>query len=351
MENLTPAKLGFTYCGCFLGAGLVSGQELWQFFGAFGIWGFWGLGLSMALFFCAGILIFRTATKSGTVEFDRLIIPWNMPLLRHGIAIITIFFMYGVVVIMAAGADALLADYLGAPAMVGSGILCALVVVVALVGLKGMVTVFQWLVPILTVCSLVISGFSLWKFGFPTTFPVAQEENSLLSIWWLSAITYVTYNATGSAGLLAPLSKGASRKTAYLGTGIGTLLLLAIASSILLAMASNPVVTTAQLPMLDLAISLSPIAAGVYGVLLFGGMFGAGQSCTVAVVTYLEQKFPKLGAKRPVVVALLAVSAWLFSGLGFGTLVGTVYPIFGYVGIFAMAALIIHALQVRRAGS
>ena len=29
-------RLGFTFAGCYLGAGYVSGQELWQFFGCFG---------------------------------------------------------------------------------------------------------------------------------------------------------------------------------------------------------------------------------------------------------------------------------------------------------------------------
>ena len=35
-EKESALRLGFTYAGCFLGAGYVSGQELWQFFGRFG---------------------------------------------------------------------------------------------------------------------------------------------------------------------------------------------------------------------------------------------------------------------------------------------------------------------------
>ncbi len=348
MENLSPVKLGVTFCGCFLGAALVSGQELWQFFGGFGIWGFAGLGLAMVLFFASGVLIFRTATKSGTVEFDCLIIPWNIPWLRRAIGGITTFFMYGILVIMAAGADALVTDYLGAPPMLGAGILCLLVVIVALVGLKGMVAVFECLVPILTLCTVVIAVIALAKFGFPTTFPVAEKENSLLSIWWLSAISYVTYNAICSVGLLAPLSRGATRKTAYLGTALGTFLLFVLAGSIMLAMASCPSVALAELPMLDLALLLNPVVAWVYGLLLFGGMFGAGQGCAVAVVTYMELKFPKLKKKRAVLVIAMGITSWLFSGLGFGALVGTVYPIFGYVGMGAVAALILHAVQVRK---
>ena len=39
-EKESALRLGFTYAGCFLGAGYVSGQELWQFFGRFGEKGF-----------------------------------------------------------------------------------------------------------------------------------------------------------------------------------------------------------------------------------------------------------------------------------------------------------------------
>ena len=35
-------RLGFTFAGCYLGAGYVSGQELWQFFGCFGWQGIGG---------------------------------------------------------------------------------------------------------------------------------------------------------------------------------------------------------------------------------------------------------------------------------------------------------------------
>ena len=43
MKQIKTFSLAFTYVGCFLGAGFISGQELWQFFGAFGNWAMWAL--------------------------------------------------------------------------------------------------------------------------------------------------------------------------------------------------------------------------------------------------------------------------------------------------------------------
>ena len=42
MKEIKTWSLAFTYVGCFLGAGFISGQELWQFFGSFGNWGYVG---------------------------------------------------------------------------------------------------------------------------------------------------------------------------------------------------------------------------------------------------------------------------------------------------------------------
>lgn len=57
MNEMKTLPLAFTYVGVFLGAGFVSGPELWQFFGAFGNWGYVGFLLAAVLFTLFGILL------------------------------------------------------------------------------------------------------------------------------------------------------------------------------------------------------------------------------------------------------------------------------------------------------
>ena len=57
MKKMGVLPLAFTYVGCFLGAGFVSGQELWQFFGAFGGLGFLGFAVAVALFVFFGVVL------------------------------------------------------------------------------------------------------------------------------------------------------------------------------------------------------------------------------------------------------------------------------------------------------
>lgn len=83
--------------------------------------------------------------------------------------------------------------------------------------------------------------------------------------------------------------------------------------------------------MLDLACRLG--AAGiVYAVLLFFGMFGTSVSSLVAVLTYTGQKSAWLSAHRTLVLLVLTAAAFAGSLFGFGDLIGTVYPVYGYLG-------------------
>lgn len=82
MNEMKTLPLAFTYVGVFLGAGFVSGPELWQFFGAFGNWGYVGFLLAAVLFTLFGILLVRLTQVAHTDEMDRLLVPWNIPWLR-----------------------------------------------------------------------------------------------------------------------------------------------------------------------------------------------------------------------------------------------------------------------------
>lgn len=127
-------------------------------------------------------------------------------------------------------------------------------------------------------------------------------------------------------------------------------LVLAVALGVLCALATSPESIAAPLPMLDLACRLG--AAGViYAVLLFFGMFGTSVSSLVAVLTYTGQKSAWLSAHRTLVLLALTAAAFAGSLFGFGDLIGTVYPVYGYLGMAAMLLVTEHAIHARRAAA
>lgn len=173
----------------------------------------------------------------------------------------------------------------------------------------------------------------------------------MLGSWATSAVNYAAYNFFATVGILAPLTRHLKKPgTAVWGTVLGCVLLLAVALGVLAALATSPESTRAPLPMLDLACRLG--AAGVvYAVLLFLGMFGTSVSSLVAVLTYAGQKSAWLAGHRTALLLVLTAAAFAGSLFGFGDLIGTVYPVYGYLGMAAMLLVAEHAVHARRAGN
>lgn len=156
MKRIGWIRLGVTYAGFFLGAGYLSGQEIWKFFGRFGIRGLPGLLLAMLLFFLFGSLIIRLAQKTGILEMDRAIVPQNLPWVHALVGFLQAFFLFSVYVVTSAGSGALARQAFGVPTMLGSGIFCLVVAAVTILGLSGMVTAFSYAVPVLIAAALPI---------------------------------------------------------------------------------------------------------------------------------------------------------------------------------------------------
>lgn len=348
MQKITTGKLSMTYAGCFLGAGYVSGQELWQFFGVCGIKGFWGLLLTTALLALFGLLLFRYVHLSGCSQMDTVIIPWNVPWLRNLFGLLQSVFLFGVTVIMCAGAGALISQRTALPAIVGIIPFLLLLLLLAHRGVTGFVNTFSVLVPLLVLGAVVISAAAVIRFGLPAFPAGAKSSNPLLSGWVISAVVYASYNLFGSIGVLTPVAVTlggcrAVRPGILLGSGA----LLLISGSILAALGAAPDVSTYPLPMLELADRLHPAAGWVYAVLLLFGMFGTALSSCVALLTYLYQKFPPLDHHRPQTILSTGCFLLLGSLAGFGTLIGVIYPCFGYIGMVSLLLLLFHTFRLR----
>ena len=268
-RKIGTLRLGLTFAGCFLGAGYVSGQELWQYFGAFGTHGLLGLALAIALLGGTGVLLLRLSARTGIEAMDALIVRADIPWLRTLVGVLTAALLFGVVCIMTAGIGALGSQMLGLPVWLGSALVCVLIAAAAYFGVGGMVTVFTVAVPCMIVAALIIAGIRLQRTGLTAAAFAGGSTNPMLGSWVTSAVNYAAYNFFATVGILAPMTQHLkSRSTAGWGTLLGCVLLLAVALGVLCALATSPESIAAPLPMLDLACRLG--AAGiVYAVLLF----------------------------------------------------------------------------------
>ena len=188
MKEIRSLSLSFTYVGCFLGAGFVSGQELWQFFGSFGNWGYLGFAVAAALFVAFGVLLVRITQMSGIEEMDRVLVPWNIPWLRKATGAIEALFLLGVVTIMTAGVGAMLEQLLHIPTWIGDGVFAVVVALIAIWGVSGMVGAFSALVPLLVVATLIFAIAAFCRFGVSDVLTLEMvNTNPLMPNWFVAA--------------------------------------------------------------------------------------------------------------------------------------------------------------------
>lgn len=350
-KKWNAGSIGLTFAGSFLGAGYVSGQELWQFFGSFGGGGLLGVLAAMALLAVFGLALMYIISRTGIAEMDAVLVPWErLAWLRKLSSALQLILLFGVIAIMYAGGGALLEQLFSLPTWLGRTLMAVLVTLVALRGLRGAVGAFSLIVPVIVALTLLFGGMALARYGVSLpAFGAAEGSNPLMRSAAFGAVTFAFYNFFGSVGILAPLGEAASSgKAARRGVLLGTALLLLIAYSVLLAVMAVPETADAELPMLALAYGLSRPLGYVYGILLLLCMYGSALSMTVAITTYAAARSERVEKRRGWFILALGALGYAASSVGFGDLISVVYPVFGYCSSVFIVCLLVHAAQTRK---
>lgn len=342
MKRITTRQIAMTFAGSFLGAGFLSGQEILQFFGQFGLYGIIGMFLAVAAFWYFGLIVLRISKRTGITDFDRILIPMDSKVLRGIVGGVSLFFLFGVMVAMIAGAGSLLNQIFGIPVIVGNVILTVLSLIVTLLGASGLVAMFEMLVPLLLATALVISvwaGFTLPSQGINAV--PFSTGNPLLGNWFFAAASFIAYNMIGAIAIIVPLAPGVEdERSINKGMALGSLAQTVVFACILIPIILfRDVANANDLPTLALATMLWKPLGLFYSLLLFGGMFCS----TVASLFAITERVPSVGrlSTRGLIV-VLSVLAFVGSLFGFKELVSVLYPICGYVGVFGLVCLVYH---------
>ena len=145
---------------------------------------------------------------------------------------------------------------------------------------------------------------------------------------------------------MVPLGKYLrGKRTIRVGIALGGLLLVLVAGSVLTSLTGYPEAAAEQMPMVALTSRLNPTLGIVYGFLLLLGMFSNGLASLVAFMEYVNRHVKALDAHRRITMAVLMLVVWAASLAGFGNLVGTVFPVFGYIGIVAIVFICINYVR------
>lgn len=144
MDKKDPGVLraGLTAAGCFLGAGLVSGQELWKFFGSYGAWGWVSLAVALIALSWFIRVMFALVMDMGEASILKTFVAFDCGWLRTVFFFLQFTFLISVAMVMLAGSGTQLSQMTGIPGWVGSTIVCGLGIVITMSGLRGIMDIF-----------------------------------------------------------------------------------------------------------------------------------------------------------------------------------------------------------------
>lgn len=346
MKKIGFLTFGFIFAGCFLGAGYLSGNELMQFFGDFGIKGVLGMLLSISLIGVFGVMILYIAKKTNKEKFEDIVFPKSNKVLSNFFGVLQGVLVFAIIVIMVAGASQLLFDAVDVKPQISAAFFCVITAVIACTGLGGISKFFSLLVPAVAVFTMISALILIIKNGVPDVSSTQTVfVNELLGNPVFAAVTYLSYSIFSSVGMLSPLVfRQKTARTYIFGTLFGTVLLIVIALAILLSVFTVPSSMDAQIPMFSAISGFGNVFVYFYTVLLFGGMFGTALTSLVSISNYVRLKFNLSKPKTVVATVLFSCLAYLASLFGFDRLIGTIYPIFGYLGILVLALILINFL-------
>ncbi|MGM9956064.1 MAG: hypothetical protein ACI35J_09380 [Peribacillus sp.] len=335
-------NLAGAYIGIIIGAGFASGQEVLQFFTSFGIYSVLGIVVATALFAFLGMQVTELGSSLQTRSHKSIIDHLCGRHLGRVVDVIITFFLFGVTVIMIAGSGSIFEEQFGIPSIVGAAIMTILTIGTLLLKVDKIMSIISAVTPFLFIIMIVIAGYSFFtsNLSFSEIIASSSKETAATGNWLMGSLLYVSYNMTAGIAMLAVMGGTMkSKKEAGMGgilggIGLGILLLL-----INMGMMSDlKSIEGVSMPTLYLANEISPWLGNILSVVLLGMIYNTSVGMLYAFTARLVPSETKNFKISVIIVGMLA---FLASFVGFIKLVGTVYPLTGYLGFVIIAALII----------
>lgn len=344
-EVVNIIKTASIYAATIIGAGFASGQEIMSFFSTYEKGGFYGILLAGLLFSVIGYVVLDKIYREKINNYEELVFPllgWGMGWVME---ILVSLFMLCVFFIMIVGMGSVLSDKTAIPFSIAVPAAAILSMLGMLWGIKGIVNLSTAVTPLLII-GIVVSGIYVIASHDASVFSPVAALKSLNHNWLSSAINYVSYNSIMSVAVLSKLLPYLkTRRTGRIAGMAGGMILCLMTLILNTAIFKfYPEILPEELPVLVIMNKYSYALANLYSIVLWLAMY---ISAITSGYFFAERLSGKTGLGTVTVSASICALALPLSGLGFSSLITVVYPIFGYAGLFIMAALLLQTLSNR----
>lgn len=342
---LNIIKIASVYTGTVLGAGFASGQEIMQFFTSYGVKGIYGICLSGILFSVLGWAVLEIVYVQKIKDYRGFIYPIMGEFLGNIMEWVVSLFMFITFCAMLAGTGALLRQQFQIPTQIGTIIMAGLCFLVFLYDVKGVIMINSILAPLLLIGGILL-GIYIIIFRDMATFssPVISVFNAITRNWITSSIVYVSYNTITAVVILCsllPITN--SKKQARWGGIIGGVTLGILGFFIGMAtLIYYGTIENLEIPMLEIVLYYGSFIQYIYLFVLMAAIFTTAVASGYGFMKRVSVEF-NLSYKKILPIFILA--SIIIAQIGFSKMVGRIYPLFGYVGIFEVFLIILYFIN------
>ena len=335
-----------------IGSGFATGQEIIQYYTAYGVEGL----LTLAVFFGTFLYYNVNFAKAGAEEhFEKANDIYRFYCGKYVGTFCDYYstiFCYMSFWVMVGGAASTLNQEYGLPLWIGAVILVALTAITVAGGLEFLVDAIGLVGPIIVVICIAIGIITLFRDGGDIqagldaikngTFEGAKAGETIKNAgpnWLISGLSYSGFALLWFASFMAALGTKNSKKNLYYGIIGGTIAVsvaIALISFAQIANINTPNadgsihVWDAAIPNLILAMKVWKPFSAIFAVIVFAGIY----TSAVPLLYNPASRFAKEGTPKfrilTIVLAIIGLIVGLF--LPFKMLVNYIYVLNGYVG-------------------
>ena len=272
----------FAYVGVIVGAGLASGQDLLQYFlayGAIGLIGVAALGILNVIF---GAVALQLGSYYRSDNHDVVFEQIARPALRRIIDVVLVFSAFTMGFVMLAGAGANLEQQFGLPAWLGSALCAVLVVLTAFLNFDRIMRVIGVFTPIIMVAIAVLMIYSLVTphASVAELDAAARNVTPALPNLVFSTLNYFALCVVGGIAMAFVLGGsilriGEARRAGHIG---GVLIALVLGADAVALYLNVDRIWNFDVPALEIARSVHPAFAFVYTLVIFALIYNTAFS-------------------------------------------------------------------------
>ena len=341
--------IALAFIGLVVGAGFASGQEISQYFVAFGLSGVWGAVIAGVVMAAAGLATLELGSYFQAKEHRFVLDRVTHPILSRFFDASIMFTLFFTGVIMIAGAGANLQQQFGLPIIVGALIMVGMVILAGFLDVDKVTRLIGAITPLVIIFLVSVAIYSIVTAteSVSALTPVAHATvHTSLPHWSISALNYVGMEFIIAVSMAIVMGGDfVDPRSAGLGGLLG-----GIVFGILLALSALGLIYAVRdtagydMPTLQMVELVSPKLAVVVALIIFGMIFNTAIGMFYAFAKRASSSKPE--RFRPILIVTTLV-AFGVSFIGFKKLIAIFYPIIGYIGIVLSAVMVYAWLRQR----